>query len=193
MKITNNYNMPNFKGYKNLISFDQEAQGNRLALFVAQLNNNDTPDLDNYKKLADYPRCFNKGNIDDTIMCVYSETPNHHVMYLNNDLLLNANELDEVARKFSQKDFLQVEKGYLKAYTQIANLTKQIMNNNTATYRDMGIHKIITEAKRMLTNLCGDDSQAALRILETAFYNVNHQKTAFIINAGVNKALKNYF
>ena len=67
------------------------------------------------------------------------------------------------------------------------------MNNNTATYRDMGIHKIITEAQRMLTNLCRDDSQAALRILETAFYNVNHQKTASIINAGVNKALKNYF
>ena len=40
--------MPNFKGYKNLISFDQEAQGNRLALFVAQLDNNNTPDLDNY-------------------------------------------------------------------------------------------------------------------------------------------------
>lgn len=185
--------MPNFKGYKNLISFDQEAQGNRLALFAAQLNNNDTPDLDNYKKLADYPRCFNRGNIDDTIMCVYSETPNHRVMYLNNDILLNANELDEVARKLSQKDFSQVEKGYLKAYTQIANLTKQIMNNNTATCRDMGLSKIITESQRMLTNLCGGDNQSARQILATAYYNINPPKTASIINAGINKALKNYF
>ena len=70
MKISNNYNTPNFKGFKNLISFNQEAQGNRLSMFAVQLDNEGTNDLDKYKKLAEYPRCFTKADIDDTIMCV---------------------------------------------------------------------------------------------------------------------------
>ena len=53
MKISNNYNTPNFKGFKNLISFNQEAQGNRLSMFAVQLDNEGTNDLDKYKKLAE--------------------------------------------------------------------------------------------------------------------------------------------
>lgn len=94
--------MPNFKGYKNLITFDQELKGNRLALFAVQLDNNGTKDLENYKQLAKFDQCFDS-KMDDTLLCIYSENPNHRVLYLNNDVLLSGNELKEVSKKTFKK------------------------------------------------------------------------------------------
>ena len=193
MKISNNYNTPNFKGFKNLISFNQEAQGNRLSMFAVQLDNEGTNDLDKYKKLAEYPRCFTKADIDDTIMCVYSENPAHRAMFLNNDILLNGHELEEVATKLDDDDFKQIETGYLKAYTLIADLTKRIISNNKPLIRDMSFQKVALQTQRMLTQLCGGDTSSAFQILQDACYNIRPPKTASIINAGINKALKNYF
>lgn len=192
MKISNNYNMPNFKGYKNLISFDQEVQGNRLALFAVQLDNNGTKDLDNYKQLAKFDNCF-ESKMDDTLLCLYSETPNHRALYLNNDLLLNSNELKEVSQKLPPKMFSQIEAGYLKAYTQLASLTKRIMTDNSSTIKDEGMKKVMQNAQKILTSFCDGNPSYAFQILQNAFYNVSPQKSTSIINAGISKLLKNYF
>ena len=192
MKISNNYNMPNFKGYKNLITFDQEAKGNRLALFAVQLDNNGTKDLDNYKQLAKFDNCFDS-KIDDTLLCLYSETPNHRTLYLNNDLLLNSNELKEVSQKLPPKMFSQIEAGYLKAYTQLASLTKRIMTDNNSTINYKNIKKVMQNAHKILTSFCDGHSNIAFQILQNAFYNVSPQKSTSIINAGISKLLKNYF
>ena len=192
MNISNNYNMPNFKGYKNLITFDQESKGNRLALFAVQLDNNGTKDLDNYKQLAKFDNCFDS-KIDDTLLCLYSETPNHRALYLNNDLLLNSNELKEVSQKLPQKMFSQIEAGYLKAYTQLASLTKRIMIDNSSTIKDEGMKKVMQYVQKRLTSFCDGNPSYAFQILQNAFYNVSPQKSTSIINAGISKLLKNYF
>ena len=117
MKISNNYNMPNFKGYKNLITFDQESKGNRLALFAVQLDNNGTKDLENYKQLAKFDKCFDS-KMDDTLLCIYSENPNHRVLYLNNDILLSGNELKEVSKGYKVNIHDRIsQKGKKSIYT----------------------------------------------------------------------------
>ncbi len=193
MKITNNYNMPAFRGYKNLISYTNEAKGNRLALFSVQLDNNGTKDLDNYKKLAQYNRNFTKADIDDTLMCLYSENPNGASMYLNNDLLLNGEELEEIAEKMPADEFEPIEAGYMKAYTQLADLSKRIINEKAPRVRDMGFQKVILQSLRMLTNLCDGDAGSAYNIIQASIYNVKPPKTLSIINSAISKALKNYF
>ena len=192
MKISNNYNMPNFKGYKNLISFDQESKGSRLALFAVQLDNNGTKDLDNYKQLARFDKCFDS-KMDDTLLCVYSEAPNHRAMYLNNDILLSGMELKEVSQRFSPNMFSQIESGYMKAYTQLASLTKRIMADKNAALKDEGMQKVMQNARKILTSFCDGNPSYAFQILQNAFYNINPQKSASIINAGISKLLKNYF
>lgn len=192
MKISNNYNMPNFKGYKNLITFDQESKGNRLALFAVQLDNNGTKDLENYKQLTKFDKCFDS-KMDDTLLCIYSENPNHRAMYLNNDILLSGNELKEASKKLSKKQFPQIESGYLKAYTQLASLTKRIMTDNNSTIKDEGMQKVMQNAQKILTSFCDGNSSIAFQILRNAFYNVCPQKSTSIINSGISKLLKNYF
>ena len=184
--------MPNFKGYKNLITFDQESKDNRLALFAVQLDNNGTKDLENYKQLTKFDKCFDS-KMDDTLLCIYSENPNHRAMYLNNDILLSGNELKEASKKLSKKQFPQIESGYLKAYTQLASLTKRIMTDNNSTIKDEGMQKVMQNAQKILTSFCDGNSSIAFQILRNAFYNVCPQKSTSIINSGISKLLKNYF
>ena len=193
MKITNNYNMPAFRGYKNLISYTNEAKGNRLALFSVQLDNNGTKDLDNYKKLAQYNRNFTKADIDDTLMCLYSENPNGAAIYLNNDILLSGDELKDVAQRMPANEFSPIEAGYLKAYTQLAGLSKRIISEETPSVRDNGFQKVILQSLRMLTNLCDGDTSSAYKIIQASIYNVKPPKTLSIINSAISKALKYYF
>ena len=184
--------MPNFKGYKNLISFDQESQGNRLALFAVQLDNNGTNDLDNYKQLSKFNHCFDS-KMDDTLLCVYSETPNNRILHLNNDILLSGNDLKKTSQKISPTFFSQIETGYLKAYTQLADLTKRIITDNNVSFKDDGIQKVIKHTQKILTSFCNGDPKYALQILQYAYFNINPQKTTSIINSGISKLLKNYF
>lgn len=193
MKITNNYNMPAFRGYKNLISYTNEVKGNRLALFSVQLDNNGTKDLDNYKKLAQYNRNFTKADIDDTLMCLYSENPNGAAIYLNNDILLSGDELKDVAQRMPANEFSPIEAGYLKAYTQLAGLSKRIISEETPSVRDNGFQKVTLQSLRMLTNLCDGDTSSAYKIIQASIYNVKPPKTLSIINSAISKALKNYF
>ena len=193
MKITNNYNMPAFRGYKNLISYTNEAKGNRLALFSVQLDNNGTKDLDNYKKLAQYNRNFTRADIDDTLMCLYSENPNGAAIYLNNDILLSGDELKDVAQRMPANEFSPIEAGYLKAYTQLAGLSKRIISEETPSVRDNGFQKVTLQSLRMLTNLCDGDTSSAYKIIQASIYNVKPPKTLSIINSAISKALKNYF
>ena len=193
MKITNNYNMPAFRGYKNLISYTNEVKGHRLALFSVQLDNNGTKDLDNYKKLAQYNRNFTKADIDDTLMCLYSENPNGASIYLNNDILLSGDELKDVAQRMPANEFSPIEAGYLKAYTQLAGLSKRIISEETPSVRDNGFQKVTLQSLRMLTNLCDGDTSSAYKIIQASIYNVKPPKTLSIINSAISKALKNYF
>lgn len=193
MKITNNYNMPAFRGYKNLISYTNEVKGHRLALFSVQLDNSGTKDLDNYKKLAQYNRNFTKADIDDTLMCLYSENPNGAAIYLNNDILLSGDELKDVAQRMPANEFSPIEAGYLKAYTQLAGLSKRIISEETPSVRDNGFQKVTLQSLRMLTNLCDGDTSSAYKIIQASIYNVKPPKTLSIINSAISKALKNYF
>lgn len=193
MKITNNYNMPAFRGYKNLISYTNEVKGHRLALFSVQLDNNGTKDLDNYKKLAQYNRNFTKADIDDTLMCLYSENPNGAAIYLNNDILLSGDELKGVAQRMPANEFSPIEAGYLKAYTQLAGLSKRIISEETPSVRDKGFQKVTLQSLRMLTNLCDGDAGAAYNIIQASIHNIKPPKTLSIINSAISKALKNYF
>ena len=68
-----------------------------------------------------------------------------------------------------------------------------IISNNKPLIRDMSFQKVALQTQRMLTQLCGGDTSSAFQILQDACYNIRPPKTASIINAGINKALKNYF
>ena len=90
-------------------------------------------------------------------------------------------------------EFSPIEAGYLKAYTQLADLSKRIISEETPSVRDNGFQKVTLQSLRMLTNLCDDDTSSAYKIIQASIYNVKPPKTLSIINSAISKALKNYF
>lgn len=194
MKILDIHNKPTFKGYKNLISVDCAAnKDEKFSLIAVQLDNEGSSDLNNYKKLASYSKCFNKKDIDDVFVCSYLKFPDFDAVCLNNDALLSGKALNNTKNLYTPQEFLHIETGELKAYTQIANLTKKIMNGDIVTKHDVEVHKILAKLQKILIDFYDGDTRSVFEILRVATHNKNPRRTAAIINAGVTKALKNYF
>lgn len=145
MKIYSSSNT--FEGYKNLIVRDTKVGlNNRLSLWAAELTNEGNKDLDQYRILQ------KKMGIDsdDVIFCLYVKNKYGQNLFLNEKPLLWGTELRNLQYKYPSNEYKKVEEMTLKAYSLLASITKQMMQDASAKI-DSGYEKVFTKTLHKLT------------------------------------------
>ncbi len=147
MKINNVNNVsPGFKGYKNFLANSFSTNNDRLLMFSAQLDNNQTPDLAEYQKILSMDKRFSKGILhDDVLSCFFMASPTNLRFCLNLRPLLFGSELSFIAQNIPKEQYRPVEKLHLKAFTLLARFTRQIQNKNSFSH-DKDMSKVVEQA-----------------------------------------------
>lgn len=196
MNINNNFQNLNFKGYKNLISYDNSIKGHHFSFIAMQLNNDGSKDLDKLRELEEHPLLFpdNNSKNDDTFMCLYSKTPQSKCFCLNETVLYSEENLADLYEKLPLNKFKLLEAPTLKAYDFLAKITKNILQDNSHPTFDNDMSKVFRKSYNVLTNIVEGNSKVALSLVNNAATNFEpSQKAASVINSRIQNMMRRYF
>lgn len=186
--MLNNVKNISFQGYKNIISNDLTGNNSRTIFFSAQLNNENCSDLNNYQKIINSDNRFQSSVSDDIITCLYIRNGMSDRITLNGIPLPWGTELIEMQHTLP-KDLYKKEEGIaLKCYTLLANITRQMMQNNLCT-KDS---KIIDVFKKLMNfwNKVGLDKKSAYDLVKSSLIsNEPFDKSALYLNRRIQKSM----
>ncbi len=195
MNINNNLQKFNFKGYKNLITYDNSLENNRFTFVAMQLNNQGQNDLDSLKELKQYSLLFPKADVQgDTVMFLHTSSPLSSCTFLNGNTLYSEDELAILSKKLPFGVFKEIETPTLKAYDFCAKMTKSILDAKNYCSVDNDMAKVFKHSINVLTEISEGSSQAAMSLVEDALRRLAPpQKAASVINYRIHEAMKKYF
>lgn len=170
MKITTN--STNFYGYKNVLSTEIVGRNSELSFITAQLNDEGSPDLTEFKKAKKLLEQPIEEINSDVITILYTRSNNEKPnLFINNRVLFWGDELrwlkDNQPKAMSDKEYKSIEDAHMKIYTLFASLTKRMMNNDLCN-SDSEIDKVVRGFMRNMTSFVKDDD-ASFELLQHAY------------------------
>lgn len=184
MKVQNINQNTNFKGYKNIICYGFQTSDSKLNYMGMQLDNEGTPDLDNWRALK--KRLAPQTNLpDDIVHFNVSAIPHiEPVVSLNGIVLADSELLNEDG--LSQRD----KKTNFQAYNLIASLTKRIANDSLFDW-NKEITKVGTELYKEFRKIFDNQDNKAVYLLTQGTRKlVKEQVIAGKINKDIHKIMK---
>lgn len=192
----NNYSAPIFKGYKNVLANDLNENGFRLSYLAMQLDDSETKDLSEWKKIQELcPKKYSSVN-DDVISLIYTKTPRD-----NDFLFLGENRLpfgDELAKDREnwvgtpfEGEYRKDEKIVLKSYTLFASLTRRLINNPCFDWNNQ-INKVELNFHHTLSTLLDGKPAKAQEIIDYGIKNGKPDWVAEFFNRGIQSTMKRF-
>ena len=188
MKVSGNNNYLNFKGFKNVISNDLKNDKARFSFFAAELTNDGTKDLDEYKKLLKM-----MGEEDTEVLSViYSRVDSQDVLMLNGKKLFWGNELKLLSKGFPENLYKKEENIAMKAYTIIASITNRMMRNGLGT-QDVEFKKVFSQFYKVLQTLVPDKAVAMEILNNSVIKNNSIDIIGELFNRITKKSMEQFF
>ena len=188
MKVLGNNNQVNFKGFKNVISNDLKNDKARFSFFAAELTNDGTKDLDEYKKML---KMMGEEETD-VLSVIYSKVDSKDVLMLNGKKLFWGNELKLLSKHFPENLYKKEENIAMKAYTIIASITNRMMRNGLGT-QDAEFKKVFTHFYKVLQSIVPNKS-VAIDILDNAITKNNSVEIlGELFNRIIRKSMEQFF
>ena len=191
MRINNiNNNMPNFNGYKNFLANSMNSRDGKIIMLSAQLDNNYTPDLDEYQKILSMDKRFQKGLVHkDVLSTFFIASPKNLRFCMNLRPLLFGSELRFMSDCIPQEIYKPEETIHLKTYTILARLTRQIQEKLSFP-QDIGMMKVVEQATSFFKEIGHSESAAQDIVKQASSKNIFFQSTAETLNKIIDSSMK---
>ncbi len=176
MKIISNNSNPQFKGFQNVISYNN---GN-FAYMAMKLNDNDgSADLSKWQSIQ--KELLHKKNPSDYIVFHCLENGNSNYF-----------SVDTIALDLEHAETAKNEKFMIKTYDLLASLTKRIINSYY-TEENRNLYLTLKEAYTNLSTILQEQNIVEALVTAGATKRVEHYKTADFINKKIAKNMARYF
>lgn len=186
MKIHNNHNITNFKGFTNVIGADFSSKFSEFYNIALQLNNDGTNDLDKFKSIKKELKMSSPD--DDLIYINYIKNKDSDFdAFVVNDV--NVPTADLILDGACSKE---EEAKFIKLYTLVASLTKRISNQNLLDWNRQ-VDRVARHSYKILQRFFKNEEMTVDAMTIMCGREVPPQKIAGKINRGIHNNMKKVF